>query len=212
MKKWLVFIVLFFFAFNVLAEGLMVGVSFDKINNEFSIDWVVPVKSDVKQSKGEGSYFIVFKENNYKQAFEPNTTIIVEPEEDLFDENGNQIYFPDANDVQRELNFVSLTLLVPYSESVYTLQIKNKEGKILAEENIGFIQEQLAYEEENEIQNKLVKDESKEKQKSVVPVKEQASGYGEFIAPAFVLIAMLILLFLFFKHKKKAKNNSKKLN
>lgn len=126
------------------------------------------------------------KKESHEIKFQPSGVIYIDlPSKDLFDENGEQIYFPTIEETIQVKEKTGHTLLLPYLENA-EMQIMDDKGKTKLKINL---QEEV---------EKQFSDMEKEPQQEKMPLSNQIIfGVG--------LLLILLIIYSFIKKSVKGK-------
>jgi hypothetical protein len=142
-------------------------------------------------------YYFEYNNAQDKEKFffmVPNV-IYSEPDSDInmFDDYGNQIYFPDEADIVTKEEVTEFSIVLPYSETGNKLSIKDKTGK----EKLTIDLAEL---------KKTAQTAEIKKQEEDKGTKETASNYGQYIPILVILTIIVAIIFLREWKNEKEKN------
>lgn len=192
MKKMILLLILIFLLPLSFAQefAFLVSFSYDLNSDSFAFDSAKIIEGEnigFEQGNEEGYALKVFSEtDSYEIKFKPESIIIIDPPaEELFDENGEQIYFPNVDEVIQVQEKTQHTMLLPYMDNA-KMKILDSEGKTKLEIDL---QEEI---------NKQFPELQKEAEKEKTQTKDQTINLA-------IIIAVLIVAYFFINKTRKNK-------
>ena len=133
-KTILVLGILILFSLQVFAleeeQSLFITITYDLNTDSFILEDIELINLPANVISEETGYELVVPGTDFGFKFQiPNVMFKDLPAEVLFDENGEQKYFPTEDEVIEIINQVTFDLQVPYSKEVTQVKILSPEGE-----------------------------------------------------------------------------------